>query len=136
MNKAVFGKAIENVRKPRDIKLVKTEARRNCLVSEPNCHTTIFFSEITLSMEMRKSQILMNKPAYLGLSILELSKIVTHNLWYDYVKRQFCEKVKLCCMDTDSFIVHDVDQTRFDTSSDEFNRSLSQEKNKKKLLFQ
>ena len=84
---------------------------------------------------MRKSQILMNKPAYLGLSILELSKIVTHNLWYDYVKRQFCEKVKLCYMDTDSFIVHDVDQTRFDTSSDEFNRSLSQEKNKKNYCF-
>ena len=86
-------------------------------------------------MEMRKSQILMNKPTYLGLSILELSKIVTHKLWYDYVKRQFCEKVKLCYMDTDSFIVHDVDQTRFDTSSDELNRSLSQEKNKKNILF-
>ena len=43
MNNAVFGKATENARKPRDIKLVKTEARRNCLVSEPNCHTTIFF---------------------------------------------------------------------------------------------
>ena len=74
MNNAVFGKTMENVRKHRDIKLVTTERRRNYLVSEPNYHTTKFFTENLLAIEMRETEILMNKPVYLGLSIQELSK--------------------------------------------------------------
>ena len=70
MNNAVFG------RKHRYIKLVTTERRRNYLVSEPNCHTTKFFTENVLAIKMKKTEILMNKPVYLGLSILELSKIL------------------------------------------------------------
>ena len=73
MNNGAFGKAIENLRKHENIKLVTTEWRRNYLVSEPNYHTTKFFPENLLAIEMRKTQILMNKPAYLGLSILDLS---------------------------------------------------------------
>ena len=78
MNNAFFGKTLENVRKHRNIKLVTTEMTRNCLVSEPNSHTTKFFTENLLAVEMRKSQILMNKPICLGLSILDLSKTVMH----------------------------------------------------------
>ena len=55
---------------------------------------------------MRKTQIFMSKPVYLGLLILEISKIVMYELWYDYVKPKCNEKVKLCYMDTESFIVH------------------------------
>ena len=106
MNNAVFGKTMENVRKHRDIKLVTTERRRNYLVSEPNYHTTKFFTENLLAIEMRKTQILMNKPVYLGLSILDLSKTVMYEFWYDYVKPKYGENAKLCYMDTDSFIVH------------------------------
>ena len=73
MNNGAFGKAIENLRKHENIKLVTTERRRNYLVSEPSYHTTKFFPENFLAIEMRKTQILMNKPAYLGLSILDLS---------------------------------------------------------------
>ena len=73
MNNQVFGKAIENVRKHRDIKLVTAERRRIYLVSEPNYHTTKFFTETLLTIEMRKTQILMNKLLYLSLSILVLS---------------------------------------------------------------
>ena len=62
MNNAVFGKAIKNVRKHRHFKLVTTERRRNYLVSEPNYHTTKFFTENLLAIEMRKTEILMNKP--------------------------------------------------------------------------
>ena len=54
MNNAVFGKTIENVRKHRDIKLVTTDRRRNYLVSEPNYHTTKFFTENLLAIEMKK----------------------------------------------------------------------------------
>ena len=55
---------------------------------------------------MRKTKILKNKPVYLGLSILELSKIVMEEFWYDYVKPKCREIAKLCYVDTDSFIVH------------------------------
>ena len=55
---------MENVGKHRNIKLVTTKTRKNCLVSEPNCHTTKCFTEKLLTIEMRKTQILMNKVAY------------------------------------------------------------------------
>ena len=86
MNNAVFGKTMENVRKLRDNKFVITERRRFYLISEPNYHTTKFFAEYLLAIEMKKTQILINKPVYLGLSILELSKIIMSEFWYDYVK--------------------------------------------------
>ena len=78
MNNAVFRKTIDNVRKHRDIKLVATERRRNCLVSKPNYHSTNFFIENLLPIVMEKTEILMNKPVHLRLSILELSKILIY----------------------------------------------------------
>ena len=78
MNNAVFGKTMENMRKYRDIKLVRIGRRRNFLVSEPNYHTTKFFTENLLTIEMKETQILTNKSVYLGFSILGLSKILTY----------------------------------------------------------
>ena len=69
MNSTVFGGGMENVRKHKDIKLVTTERRRNYLVSKPNYHTRKFFTENLLAIEM-KTEVLMNKPLHLGLSIL------------------------------------------------------------------
>ena len=107
MNNVVFEKTIENVRKHRVIKLVETERRRNYLVAEPNFQATKIFTENLLAKEMRKkTEILMNKPFYVGLSILELSKILTYEVWYDYVKPKYDEKAKLCYMDTNSFIAY------------------------------
>ena len=83
---------MENVRKHRNIKLVTNEVRKNYLVSEPNYHTIIFFENLS-AIEMKKTQMLMNKPVYLGLSILELSKTVIYHFWFDYVKSKYCEKV-------------------------------------------
>ena len=71
------------MRKHRNIKVVTTERRRNYLVSELNYHTTKFFTESLLAIKMRKTQILMNKQVYLGLSILDLSKTVLYEFWYD-----------------------------------------------------
>ena len=56
MNNVVFGRTMENVRKHRDIKLVTTERGRNYLVSEPNYHTTKFFTEHLLAIEMKKNR--------------------------------------------------------------------------------
>ena len=142
MNNAVFGKTVENVRKNRDIKLVTTDKRRNLLVSEPNYHTTKPFSENLLAIEMKKTKVKMNKPLYLGLSILKISKTLMCELWYDYMKPKYGDNVKLCYMDTDSFIMYiktedfyedvanDIEK-RFDTSNYEDNRPLPTGKNKK-----
>ena len=138
----VSGKTMENVRKHRNIKLVKTERGRNYLVSEPNYYITMLFTENLLAIELRKIQILMNKRVYLGLSILDLSKSVMYEFWYYYVKPKYGERAKLCYMDKDSFIEHvqthdiykdigeDV-EARFDTSNFEIGRSLPKGKKKK-----
>ena len=89
MNNAVFRKTMENVRKHRNIKLIATKRKRNYLVSQPNYHTTKFFTKNLLATEMRKTQILMNNPVYLGLSILDLSKTVMHEFQYDYVNPKY-----------------------------------------------
>ena len=80
MNNAVFGKTMENVRKHRDIKLVTTDKRRNQLASEPNYHTTKYFSENLMATEMKKIKAKMNKPIYLGMSILDISKTLLISL--------------------------------------------------------
>ena len=74
MNNSVFGKTMENVKKHRGIKLVITDKRRNYLVSQPNYHTSKWFSECLLAIDMKKTKVKTNKPVYLGLSILEISK--------------------------------------------------------------
>ena len=84
MKNIVFGKTMENVRKHRNIKLLTTESRRNYLVPEPNYHTTKIFTEYLLAIKVRKTQILMRKSVYI--CILDLSKTVMYEFWYDYVK--------------------------------------------------
>ena len=91
---------------------------------------------------MNKTKVKMNKPIYLGLSILDISKILMYEFWYDYMKPKYGNKVKLCYMDTDSFVMNiktnyfykdianDVEK-RFDTSNYECNRQLPTGKNKK-----
>ena len=108
MNNAVFGKTMENVRKHRDIKLVTTDKRRNQLVSEPNYHTTKYFSENLLAIEMKKTKVKMNKPVYLGMSILDISKTLMYEFWYDYIKPKYQEKAELLAigMDIGSFVIH------------------------------
>ena len=91
---------------------------------------------------MKKTKIKMNKSIYLGLSILEISKILMYEFWYDYMKQKYGNDKKLCYMDTVSFVMNiktndfykdissDVDN-KFDTSNYEVNRPLSMGKNKK-----
>ena len=106
MNNSVFGKTMENVRKHRDIKLVTTDEKRNKLVSEPNYQTIKQFSENLLAIEMKKTKVKMNKPVYLGMSILDISKTLMYEFWYDYIKPKYQDRAKICYMDTDSFSIH------------------------------
>ena len=142
MNNAVFGKTMENIRKHRDIRLVATNKKRSKLVSEPNYHTINYISEDLSITGMNRTKVKMNKPIYLGLSILDISKILMYEFWFDYMKPKYNDNVKLCYMDTDSFVINiktndfykdianDVEK-RFDTSNYEVNRPLPMGKNKK-----
>ena len=99
-------------------------------------------SEDLSIIEMKKTKVKMNKPIYSGLSILEISKTLMYEFWYNYMKPKYGNDVKLCYMDTDSFVMNiktndfyrdianDV-ESRFDTSNYEVNRPLLTGKNKK-----
>ena len=140
MKNTIFRKTLENVRNHGNIKLVSAKARRNSLVSELNYRAAEIFSDNSLSIDIKRTWILMNKSVYLGLSILEISKIVMYEFWYDYVKPIYGENTKLCFMDTNSFIVYikteyiyvniakDI-EARFDSSNYELDRPLPKRKN-------
>ena len=106
LNNSVFGKTMENVRKHRNNQLVMTDKRRNYLMPELNYHTTKWFSEWLLAIEMKKINVKMNKLVYQGLSILEISKSLMYEFWYDYIKTKYQNNAKLCYMDTGSFIIY------------------------------
>ena len=141
MNNAVFGKAMENVRKHRDIKLATTDKRRNQLASEPDYHTRKYFSKL-MAIEIKNTRVKMKKLIYLGMSILDISKTLMYEFWYDYIKPKYQDKAKLCYMDTDSFVIqietkdfyediaNDVEEW-FDTSNYDDNGLLPTGKNKK-----
>ena len=97
MNNAVFGKTMENVRKHRDIKLVTNDTKRNKLVSEP---------------------------IYLGLAILSLSKKRMYEYWYDDMKPKYGDNIKLCYMDTDSFIMHVKTEDFYEDNANDVKKKL------------
>ena len=144
MKNSVFGKTMENVRNRRDIKIVTMDKRRSILASEPHYHSTKYISKDLLTMEMKKTEVKMNKPIYLGQAILDLSKTLMYEFWYDYIKPKYGDKARLCYMDTDSFVLNiktedfykdiasDVERW-FDTSNynKKDNRPLPIGKNKK-----
>ena len=143
---SIYVKTVQNDRKHGDIKLVTAEYKRNKLASEPYYHSTKCISKHLLVMEMKKTEVKMNKQIYLGQAVLDLSKTLMFELWYDYLKPMYGDKLRLCYTDTDSFIMHiktddfykdisaDVDKW-FDTSNfnKNDNRPLEIGKNKKVL---
>ena len=145
-NNAVFGKAMENIRNNRDIKLVNTYEQMIKLVSRPNLHSSTCFSENLMVIEMKKTGVYMNKPTYIGQAVLDISKTLMYEFFYDYLKPKYGDKIKICYMDTDSFILHiqtedfykdishDVNEW-FDTSeiSKKANRPITPRINKKEL---
>lgn len=143
MNHSVFSKTMENVQKHWEIKFVTTERRRNFLVSGPNHHSANVFTENLLVIEIIKTQLLVNKLIYLGLSMLDQSKNAMYMFWHDYVKLKYRKKARLCCMDTyivslctqeQKDIYKDIKEdleTRFETSNCKIDRPLPKGKNKK-----
>ena len=104
-NNSVFGKTMKNIRKHKDIKLVTNRESYLKTVMKPNFKSGICFSENVMGCEIGKIEVVMNKPAYLGQAILDLSKLVIYEFHYDYIIPKYGSKAKLCYMDTDSLAI-------------------------------
>ena len=96
MNNAVFGKTMENVRNRRDVKLVVTEERRKKLVSEPNYDSRKVFSESLMAIEMRKTEVFIDKPIAVGQAVLDISQTLMYEFWYEYLKPKYSDNINLC----------------------------------------
>ena len=128
MNNSVFGKTMENIRNRVNIKLVDTGEQFKKLTAKPNYENRKIFNENLVSVHMKKTSLTMNKPVYLGMSILDISKTLMFDFHYKYIKLKYGNKAKLLFTDTDSFlyeiqtedfykdISRDV-KDRFDTSN-------------------
>ena len=104
MNNSVFGKTMENIRNRVDVKLVNTEEKLKKLVAKPNYRSRKIFSENLVSVHMKKTSLTMNKPVYLGMCILDLSKTIMYDFHYRYIKPKYGNKAKLLFTDTNSLM--------------------------------
>ena len=134
MNNSIFGKTMENARKHRDIKIVTTNKQKCKLASEPNYHSTKYISKNLLIMEMKKVEVKINKPVYIGQAVLDISKIRMYECWYNYIKPMYKDNARLCYMDFYKDISHDLEKW-FDTSNydEKDERPLPIGKNKKEI---
>ena len=127
MNNSVFGKTMENIRNRVDVKLVNNKKRAEKLSAKPNFKHCNTFSEDLVAIHMKKTKLDFDKPVYLGMCILDLSKTLMYDFHYNYIKKKYEDKAKLLLTDTDSLmyeiqtkdfykdISEDV-KDRFDTS--------------------
>lgn len=93
---------MENIRKRVDIRLANDEGRAKKLAAKPNFKHCNIFDESLVAIHMKKTEMLFNKPVYLGMSILDLSKTLMYDFHYNYIKPQYGENAKLLFTDTDS----------------------------------
>ena len=99
-----------------------THVKKNKLVSEPNYHTTKRFPEHLVAIEMKNTKVKINKPVYLSMSILDISKTLMYKFWYDYIKPKYEDRAKLCYTDDDDFIIHIIIEYFFEDISDDVER--------------
>ena len=104
MNNAVFGKTMENIRNRVDIKLVNNKKQAEKLSAKPNFKHCNIFSEDLVAIHMKKTKLDFDKPVYLGMCILDLSKTLMYDFHYNYIKQKYGDKAELLLSDTDSFM--------------------------------
>ena len=73
---------------------------------------------------MKKTKVKMNKPAYLGMSLLDISKTLMYEFWYDYLKPKYKDKAKLCYMDSDSFVINIFTEDFFEDINNDAEKCL------------
>ena len=101
-NNSVFGKTMENVRNRVDIRLVNNKEKFLKLAAKPNYHASTIFSENLVAVNMKRTKLVLNKPIYLGMSILDISKNLMYDFHYNYIKPKFSDDSRLLFTDTDS----------------------------------
>ena len=126
MNNSVFGKTMENIRKRVDVRLITDEKKLLKMVSKPTYVSSKIFNENLVAVHKIKETLTLNRPAYIGMCILDLSKTLMYNFHYNYIKKKYGNKAKLLFTDTDSLTyeieAEDVyqdfwnDKDRFDNS--------------------
>jgi hypothetical protein len=115
----VFGKTMENVRNRVDVKLVTDKKSLNKLVKKANYKRISEFHENLVAVHMERATVKLNKPIYLGMSILDISKTLMYQFHYDYVKPKWGDKAKLLFTDTDSLCYEiETDDVYEDISGD------------------
>ena len=127
MNNSVFGKTMENIEKRVDVRLVTDRDKAIKLSAKPNYNREVIFDENLIAIHMNKTKIKYDKPIYLGMCILDISKTLIYEFHYNYIKPKYGERAKLLFTDTDSLcyeittddfykdIADDV-ESKFDTS--------------------
>ena len=104
MNNSVYGKTCENMKKRTDIKLVTNDNKRRLLTNKPHCLSYRIFGENLAGIQLRKVKVLINKPFYVGFTVLELSKLLMYRFHNDYIKPRYQERAQLLFTDTDSLM--------------------------------
>ena len=117
MNNSVFGKTMENIRNRVDIRLVTRESQAKKLTCKPNYQHHTIFSKNLAAVHMKKVSLKFNKPVYLGMSILDLSKTLMYDFHYNYIKPKYGERAKLLFTDTDSLA--------YEIETEDFYRDIS-----------
>ena len=102
MNNSVFGKTMENIRKRVDVRLVTDKKKLLKLTSKPTYVSSKIFNENLVAVHKIKETLTLNRPAYVGMCILDLSKTLMYDFHYNYIKSKYGKKAKLLFTDTDS----------------------------------
>ena len=102
MNNSVFGKTLENIRNRVDIRLISLNKIAQKLAAKPNYDLCTIFNENLIAVHMKKTKLYINKPVYLGMGILDLSKSFMYDFHYNYMKTKYGDNAKLLFTDTDS----------------------------------
>ena len=127
MNNSVFGKTIENIRKRQNIILVDNRKKASQLSTRPNFDRATIFDRNLIAVHMKKTEVYFNKPIYVGQAILDLSKTLISDFYYDYIRAKYNDAAELLFTDTDSllYLIHTDDfykhiskdiKRKFDTS--------------------
>ena len=102
MNNSVFGKTMENLRKRVDVRLVTDDKKLVKLTSKPTYVSSKIFNENLVAVHKIKETLTLNRPAYVGMCILDLSKTLMYDFHYNYIKKKYGNKARLLFTDTDS----------------------------------